>query len=351
MESGARARMPRHSRPDRQHRTAHRGDRPPSRPERLLRSAGFPEDRARQGARDRAERLLRSKGAGSGAALPPSLRAELEGAGVKTRQAYATADLGVIAYETDGPDGALSAGHAGQRRSISSRSWLPGPTNPVRGRQRRREVVVTAPAWGLPAAALRHRRPRPGPRICASRLPERAPTRRQGEGLVSVHPGQIVEVGKRHPELGAVRLVVRREGEQDVDAADRPRLRRPIDGLAGGGRRRACRRDEAARRGGSSSRRARCPTTARSSPMSALRREGLVNAHDEQLAQFRLPIFEMRPSFGLPPEEFCLGERNSRGPAIEVLMAFVGGAQASQRKRRRHDDLRRAGADCSRMQA
>src|SRR5271166_6656241 len=42
----------------------------------------------------------------SGAALPPSLRAELEGARIKTRQAYATADLGVIAYETDGPDGA-----------------------------------------------------------------------------------------------------------------------------------------------------------------------------------------------------------------------------------------------------
>src|SRR5208283_4957692 len=41
----------------------------------------------------------------SGAALPPSLRAEFEGAGIKTRQAYATADLGVIAYETDGVDG------------------------------------------------------------------------------------------------------------------------------------------------------------------------------------------------------------------------------------------------------
>jgi hypothetical protein len=25
------------------------------------------------------------------------------------------------------------------------------------------------------------------------------------------------------------------------------------------------------------------------------------------LRRFRLPIFEMRPSFGLPPEEFCVG--------------------------------------------
>jgi phenylacetate-CoA ligase len=31
-----------------------------------------------------------------------------------------------------------------------------------------------------------------------------------------VHPQQVVEVGKRHPELGAVRLIVRREGEQDA---------------------------------------------------------------------------------------------------------------------------------------
>src|SRR5271166_2301065 len=46
----------------------------------------------------------------SGAALGPSLRAELEEAGVKTRQAYATADVGVIAYETEGPDGALLPG-------------------------------------------------------------------------------------------------------------------------------------------------------------------------------------------------------------------------------------------------
>ncbi len=29
-------------------------------------------------------------------------------------------------------------------------------------------------------------------------------------------PQQVVEVGKRHPELGAVRLIVRREGEQDA---------------------------------------------------------------------------------------------------------------------------------------
>ena len=31
-----------------------------------------------------------------------------------------------------------------------------------------------------------------------------------------VHPGQIADLAKRHPELGRVRLAVRRDGEQDA---------------------------------------------------------------------------------------------------------------------------------------
>jgi phenylacetate-CoA ligase len=31
-----------------------------------------------------------------------------------------------------------------------------------------------------------------------------------------VHPGQIAEIGKRHPELGRLRLSVTRQAEQDV---------------------------------------------------------------------------------------------------------------------------------------
>lgn len=31
-----------------------------------------------------------------------------------------------------------------------------------------------------------------------------------------MHPSQIAEIGKRHPELGRLRLVVTREGEQDA---------------------------------------------------------------------------------------------------------------------------------------
>jgi phenylacetate-CoA ligase len=31
-----------------------------------------------------------------------------------------------------------------------------------------------------------------------------------------VHPGEVAEVARRHPELGRLRLVVAREGEQDT---------------------------------------------------------------------------------------------------------------------------------------
>jgi hypothetical protein len=31
-----------------------------------------------------------------------------------------------------------------------------------------------------------------------------------------VHPGEVAQIGKRHPELGRLRLVVARAGEQDV---------------------------------------------------------------------------------------------------------------------------------------
>jgi phenylacetate-CoA ligase len=49
----------------------------------------------------------------SGAPLPPSLRAELERQAIKTRQTYATADLGIIAY------GASSSIRARSPRSAS----------------------------------------------------------------------------------------------------------------------------------------------------------------------------------------------------------------------------------------
>jgi len=46
-----------------------------------------------------------------------------------------------------------------------------------------------------------------------------------------VHPSEVVEIGKRHAELGALRLIVRREGEQDAMVL-RAEVAAPSDGLA-----------------------------------------------------------------------------------------------------------------------
>ncbi len=93
----------------------------------------------------------------SGAALPPSLRAELERRGVKTRQAYATAELGVIAYETDAADGAVAPGlMVSDARAARNR-------DAGRGRSRRRGQGRRGrshpPGRQLSLVALRHRRP------------------------------------------------------------------------------------------------------------------------------------------------------------------------------------------------
>jgi len=150
----------------------------------------------------------------SGAALPPSLRAELERAGVKTRQAYATADLGVIAYETDGADGALLPGMLVNDELIVE-IVTPGTDEPA-APDKVGEVVVTRLQGDYPL--LRFATGDLSAWASPGRLKGwmgRADQSAKVKG-VFVHPGQIVEIGKRHSELRALRLVVRREGEQDA---------------------------------------------------------------------------------------------------------------------------------------
>jgi phenylacetate-CoA ligase len=150
----------------------------------------------------------------SGAALPPSLRSELERAGVKTRQTYATADLGIIAYETDGPDGALLPGMLVNDELVVE-IVTPGTGEPV-GPDKVGEVVATRLEGDYPL--LRFATGDLSAWASPGRLKGwmgRADQSTKVRGLF-VHPAQIVEIGKRHPELGPLRLVVRREGEQDV---------------------------------------------------------------------------------------------------------------------------------------
>jgi phenylacetate-CoA ligase len=150
----------------------------------------------------------------SSAALPPSLRAELEATGIKTRQTYATADLGVIAYETDGPDGALEQGML-VNDDLIVEIVTPGTSEPA-PEGKVGEVVVTRLAGDYPLL-----------RFGTGDLSQwEQPGRLKGwmgradqsvkvRGLF-VHPGQIVEAAKRHPEIRAARLLVTRAGEQDA---------------------------------------------------------------------------------------------------------------------------------------
>jgi phenylacetate-CoA ligase len=150
----------------------------------------------------------------SGAALPLSLRAELEQAGIRTRQAYATADLGVIAYETDGPDGAPISGLL-VNDDLIVEIVTPGTSDPAPD-GRVGEVVATRLAGAYPL--LRFATGDLSAWMSPGRLKGwmgRADQSTKVKGLF-VHPGQIAEIGKRHPELGALRLVVRRAGEQDA---------------------------------------------------------------------------------------------------------------------------------------
>ena len=152
-----------------------------------------------------------------GGALFPSLRAEYKQRGVATFQTYATADLGIIAYESEALEGMIVD------EGVIVEIVRPGNGDPVPGGEVG-EVVVTSfnrdyPlirfATGDLSAVL------PGISPCG-----RTNTRIKGwlgradqttkvKGMF-VHPEQVAEVAKRHPGVGRVRLVVGRAGEQDV---------------------------------------------------------------------------------------------------------------------------------------
>ena len=138
----------------------------------------------------------------------------MEGAGIRTRQAYATADLGAIAWETDDADGRLMPGLL-VNDDLIVEIVTAGTNDPV-PEGRVGEVVVTRLAGDYPL--LRFATGDLSAWAAPGRLKGwmgRADQSAKVKGLF-VHPSQIVEVAKRHAELGAVRLVVTRAGEQDV---------------------------------------------------------------------------------------------------------------------------------------
>lgn len=153
----------------------------------------------------------------SAAAFPPSLRAEIKSRGIDAYESFGTADLGMVAFETPAREGMVVS------ENLILEIVRPGTGDPVRDGDVG-EIVVTSLnphhpwirlAIGDLTAAL------PGVSSCGRtniRIKGwmgRADQTTKVKGMF-VRPEQVAEIGKRHPELGRLRLVVTREGEADA---------------------------------------------------------------------------------------------------------------------------------------
>src|SRR5436305_856072 len=153
----------------------------------------------------------------SGAAFPKSLQEEIKSRGVDAYQAFGTADLGVIAYETSAREGMVV------NEELILEIVRPGTGDPVTEGDVG-EIVVTSLdpvhpwirlALGDLTAVLPGRSPCGRSNLRIKGWMGRADQTTKVKGMF-VRPDQIAEIGKRHPELGRLRLVVTRAGETDT---------------------------------------------------------------------------------------------------------------------------------------
>lgn len=153
----------------------------------------------------------------SGGPLFPSLRQEYSDRGVFCLQCYATADVGLIAYETPAREGMIVD------EGVIVEIVRPGTGDPVSDGEVG-EVLVTALnpdyplirfATGDMSAVLAGVSPcgRTNQRIKG--WMGRADQTTKVKGMF-VRPEQIAEILRRHPEVSKARLTVSRVGEQDA---------------------------------------------------------------------------------------------------------------------------------------
>jgi len=152
----------------------------------------------------------------SGEALPTVTRDWLRERGISVRQCYATADIGVIAYETDAEDGLVV------EEELLVEIVRPGTGDPVAPGEVGEVVVTTFNAdyplirfaTGDLSAVL------PGRSRCGRtnmRLKGwlgRADQTTKVKGMF-VHPEQLADLARRHPEIHRLRLVVDNPDGQD----------------------------------------------------------------------------------------------------------------------------------------
>ncbi len=157
----------------------------------------------------------------SGGALFPSLREYYRNRGIMVLQAYATADLGVVAYESADENGDAYPGLV-VNESCLVEIVRPGTDDPVADGEVGEIVVTTLnPAYPLIrfgtgdlSAVMAGTSPcgRTNRRIQG--WMGRADQRVKIKGLF-VDPRQIADLTRRHPEIGRARLVVTRHDDQD----------------------------------------------------------------------------------------------------------------------------------------
>ena len=145
----------------------------------------------------------------SGEAFLPPVRELLKSRGIDTYQAYGTADLGMIAYESSAHEGLIAA------ENIILEIVRPGTGDPVVAGEVGEVVVTTFNrdyplvrfATGDLSAVL------PGVSSCGRTNMRikgwmgRADQTTKVRGMF-VHPHQVAEIVKRHPEVAKARLVV-----------------------------------------------------------------------------------------------------------------------------------------------
>ena len=152
----------------------------------------------------------------SGEACPPSLRDWFASQGVSAYQCYATADLGLIAYETEAREGLVID------EGVIVEIVRPGTGDPVPEGEVGELVVTTLnPSYPL----IRF-----GTGDLSAVLPGHCPTGRSNGRIkgwmgradqttkvkgMFVHPGQVAEIARRFPEVLRARLVVSGEMAND----------------------------------------------------------------------------------------------------------------------------------------
>ena len=153
----------------------------------------------------------------SGAAFPPSLQSEIKSRGIDAYQAFGTADLGMVAFETRAREGMVV------NEDMILEIVRPGTGDPVADGDVG-EIVVTsldeAHPWirlalGDLTAAFAGKSPCGRTNMRIRGWLGRADQTTKVKGMF-VRPEQIAEIGKRHPALGRLRLVVTRRGEADA---------------------------------------------------------------------------------------------------------------------------------------